>query len=103
MSSLALESDFDSVNCTSVNADALLKGTNIDGIYDCQSGNSGAILDHVSFREAVSMGITSMDVMAITYCEENEIPGLSFLYKDLLSLRYHAATFLATILTLIRI
>ncbi len=64
----------------SVNADALLKGTNVAGIYDCHSANTSIILDHMSFREVVSRGVTFMDMMAITYCEENGIPGLSYLY-----------------------
>ncbi|OMO59549.1 Aspartate/glutamate/uridylate kinase [Corchorus olitorius] len=59
-----------------VNADVLLKGTNVDGVYDCHSDNGSAILDHISFREVGSIGITSMDTMTITYCEENTIPGM---------------------------
>lgn len=59
----------------SVNADALVKGTNENGVYDCQSDNNDT-LDHLSFREAVSRGINSIDMMAMTYCEENGIPGL---------------------------
>lgn len=47
-----------------VNADAVLKGTNVSGMYD-----------HISFREVVSRGVTSMDMMAIQYCEENGISG----------------------------
>ena len=58
-----------------VNAEAVLKGTNVNGIYDCHSGNNSVMLDHISFREAVSRGVTSMDMMAIQYCEENGIPG----------------------------
>lgn len=60
-----------------VNADAVLKGTNVDGIYDSHSRttNSSAF-EHISFRELVSRGVTSMDMMAITFCEENGIPGL---------------------------
>lgn len=58
-----------------VNADAVLKGTNVNGIYDCHSANDNVVLDHLSFREVASRGISSMDMMAITYCEENGIPG----------------------------
>ena len=58
-----------------VNADAVLKGTNVNSIYECHSGNDDMGLDHISFREVSSRGITSMDMMAITYCEENGIPG----------------------------
>ena len=59
-----------------VNADALLKGTSVNGVYDRHSGNSNILLDHISFTDVVSRGATSMDMMAITYCEENGIPGL---------------------------
>lgn len=58
-----------------VNADVVLKGTNYNGIYDCQSGNGNIVLDHISFREAATRGITSIDTMAVTYCEDNGIPG----------------------------
>lgn len=61
-----------------VNADALLKGTNVNGVYDCHSRNNNNLaFEHISFRELVSRGVTSMDMMAITFCEENGIPGLS--------------------------
>ncbi|XWS08094.1 hypothetical protein CRYUN_Cryun41cG0049300 [Craigia yunnanensis] len=62
----------------SVNADALLKGKNMDGVYDCHSDNGSMTVDHISFREVVSSGFTSMDTMAITYCEENGIPVVVF-------------------------
>ncbi|CAN1747637.1 Uridylate kinase PUMPKIN, chloroplastic [Linum perenne] len=66
------------LRASELNADALLKGTNINGIYDWQTSNSNIILDHISFREVVSGGATSMDMMAITYCEENGIPVVVF-------------------------
>ncbi|PNT22341.1 hypothetical protein POPTR_008G027000v4 [Populus trichocarpa] len=67
------------LRASEINADALLKGTtNVDGVYDNHAGNSNAILDHISFREVVSRGVTSMDMMAITYCEENGIPVVIF-------------------------
>lgn len=61
-----------------VNADVVLKGTNVNGIYDCHSGNGNVALEHISFREAVSSNFTTMDTMALTYCEENGIPGWYF-------------------------
>ncbi|KAL9402790.1 hypothetical protein Peur_006639 [Populus x canadensis] len=67
------------LRASEINADALLKGTTIvDGVYDTHAGNSNIILDHISFREVVSRGVTSMDMMAITYCEENGIPVVIF-------------------------
>lgn len=66
------------LRASEINANAVLKGTNIDGVYDCRSGNSAVALDHISFRDVAAKGTTSMDMMAITYCEENGIPVVIF-------------------------
>lgn len=58
-----------------VHAEAVLKGTNVDGVYDCHSRDNNVTFEHVSFRDLVSRGATSMDMMALTCCEENGIPG----------------------------
>lgn len=58
-----------------VHAEAVLKGTNVDGVYDSNSRNNNVTFEHISFREVVSRGATSMDVMAMTFCEENGISG----------------------------
>ena len=36
-----------------VNADAVLKGTNVNSIYECHSCNDDMGLDHISFKEVV--------------------------------------------------
>lgn len=67
------------LRASELNADALLKGTNVDGIYDCHPRNNTAVaFEHVSFREMVLRGVTSMDVMALTFCEENGVPVVLF-------------------------
>ncbi|KAI3863031.1 hypothetical protein MKW92_006252 [Papaver armeniacum] len=67
------------LRASEMNAEALLKGTNIDGVYDCQSrNNTSTAFEHISYRELVSRGVTSMDMMAITFCEENGIPVVVF-------------------------
>jgi len=58
-----------------VNAEAVLKGTNVEGVYDCNSRDSNFTFEHISFRELGSRGITSMDASALTFCKENAIPG----------------------------
>ncbi|XAR52291.1 UMP kinase [Bertholletia excelsa] len=63
------------LRASELNAEAVIKGTNVDGIYDCMSGDNSVIIDHISFREIVSMGITAVDMMAMQYCEENGIRG----------------------------
>ncbi|KAI4352627.1 hypothetical protein L6164_006861 [Bauhinia variegata] len=66
------------LRASELNADAVLKGTNVNGIYDCHGGNDNVTLYHISFRELVSRGTTCMDMMAVAYCEENEIPVVIF-------------------------
>ncbi|KVI07455.1 Aspartate/glutamate/uridylate kinase [Cynara cardunculus var. scolymus] len=57
-----------------VNADAVIKGTNVNGICDKHK----VPLDQISFRDAVSRDCGSMDLMAIQFCEENSIPVVIF-------------------------
>lgn len=66
------------LRATDLNAQAVLKGTNVDPIYDCNSRNNGITFEHISFREAASRVPTSMDMMALTFCEENAIPVVLF-------------------------
>nr|KYP38389.1 Uridylate kinase [Cajanus cajan] len=63
------------LRASELNADAVLKGTNVNGVFDCHPDNDNVTLDHISFREVVSK---SMDMMALTYCEENGIPVVVF-------------------------
>lgn len=61
-----------------VGADAVLKGTTVDSVFEChQRSNSRVPFEHVSFRELLARGFTAMDTTAITFCEENNIPGQS--------------------------
>ncbi|XP_011024284.1 PREDICTED: uncharacterized protein LOC105125508 [Populus euphratica] len=62
------------LRASEINANALLKGTIVNGVYD----SSNTILDHISFRDVISRGATSVDMMTITYCEENGIPVVVF-------------------------
>ncbi|KAK9190214.1 hypothetical protein WN943_018816 [Citrus x changshan-huyou] len=66
------------LGASELNADAMVKGVSVNGIYDSHSGNGHVVPEHISYREAVSGNFTSMDTMAITYCEENGIPGWYF-------------------------
>ncbi|KDP29240.1 hypothetical protein JCGZ_16629 [Jatropha curcas] len=61
-----------------IHAEAVLKGTNVDGVYDCHSRDNNVTFEHICFRDLVSRGATSMDMMALTFCEENSIPVVVF-------------------------
>ncbi|KAF7818719.1 uridylate kinase [Senna tora] len=66
------------LRASEINAEAVLKGTNVDGVYDCNSRDSNFTFEHISFRDLVSRGATSMDMSALTFCEENAIPVVVF-------------------------
>lgn len=66
------------VRASEIRAEAVLKGTNVDGVYDCTSRDNNFTFQHISFRDLASRGATSMDTMALNYCEENNIPVVVF-------------------------
>ncbi|KAI4364221.1 hypothetical protein MLD38_020343 [Melastoma candidum] len=66
------------LRASEIHAEALLKGTNVDDVYDCNSQDNNLAFDYITFREWVSRGATSMDMMALTFCEENVIPVVVF-------------------------
>ncbi|XP_076947947.1 uncharacterized protein LOC143620035 [Bidens hawaiensis] len=57
-----------------INADAVIKGTSVNGICD----DNNATIDQISFSDVVSGDCISMDFMAIQFCEENAIPIVIF-------------------------
>ncbi|KAJ0958546.1 putative UMP kinase transcription factor Trihelix family [Helianthus annuus] len=65
------------LRASEINADVFIKGTNADGVYECDSMNNVAF-EHISFRELASRGASPMDMMAATFCEENGIPVVIF-------------------------
>ncbi|ESQ49066.1 hypothetical protein EUTSA_v10020471mg [Eutrema salsugineum] len=65
-----------------INAEAMVKGTNVDGVYDCHSQDSNVTFEHITFRELASRGLTTMDTMALNVCEENSIPVVVFNFLE---------------------
>ena len=63
-----------------ISADAMLKGTRVDGVYtDDPEKNPAAVkYNRLSFREAYDRGLKIMDLTAFTMCEENNIPVVVF-------------------------
>ncbi|KAL5545959.1 hypothetical protein UlMin_005646 [Ulmus minor] len=66
------------IRALDIHADAVMKGTNVDGVYDCTSQDNNFTFEHITFRELVNRGATLMDSMALTFCEENRIPVVVF-------------------------
>ncbi len=63
-----------------INADIILKGTRVDGIYDSDpEKNPNAVkFNEISFAEVISMGLSVMDMTAFTLCQENNLPIIVF-------------------------
>ncbi|MFO7891284.1 MAG: UMP kinase [bacterium] len=63
-----------------IGADAILKGTKVDGIYDSdpEQNESAVRYDRVSFMEVIEKDLRVMDSTAVTLCRENDIPIIVF-------------------------
>lgn len=63
-----------------VNADVILKGTRVDGVYDSDpEKNENAIkFDNITFDEVLSKGLNVMDTTAFTLSQENSLPIVVF-------------------------
>jgi len=69
-----------SLRAVEINADVILKGTRVDGVYDDDpEKNSNAVkYEKVSFDEVFSKNLNVMDMTAITLCKENNLPIIVF-------------------------
>jgi uridylate kinase len=63
-----------------INADIILKGTRVDGIYtaDPEKDPSATRYDNLSFDKAIRDGLNVMDMTAFTLCQENNLPIMVF-------------------------
>ncbi len=63
-----------------IEADVLLKGTRVDGIYtaDPEKDKSATKFDSISFGEVIEKRLKVMDLTAFTMCMENELPIMVF-------------------------
>ena len=66
-----------------INAEAILKGTRVDGVFDADPEvNEGAqMYSSISYLEVLSQGLKVMDSTAITLCMDNRLPILVFNLK----------------------
>ena len=59
-----------------INADAILKGTRVDGIYnsDPEKNEDAIKFENITFKEVIDKGLKVMDMTAFTLSEENKLP-----------------------------
>ena len=63
-----------------VEADVILKGTRVDGIYtsDPEKDATAKKFDSISFKDVLTRGLKVMDTTAFTLSQENELPIVVF-------------------------
>jgi uridylate kinase len=69
-----------SLRAIEINADVILKGTRVDGIYtaDPEKYNDAVKYDVLSFDDVYGKGLKVMDMTAFTLCKENDLPIIVF-------------------------
>lgn len=67
-----------------INADVILKGTRVDGIYtaDPEKDPDAVKFDNLTFAKVISLGLSVMDMTAFTLCRENNLPIIVFNIGD---------------------
>ena len=69
-----------SLRAIEVQADVVLKGTRVDGIYtaDPEKNPDAVRYDEISFQEVYNKSLNVMDMTAFTLCQENKLPIIVF-------------------------
>ncbi|MCH8330305.1 MAG: UMP kinase [Bacteroidetes bacterium] len=69
-----------SLRAIEIEADVILKGTRVDGIYtaDPEKDKSATKFERLSFTEAIQKDLNVMDMTAFTLCNENKLPIIVF-------------------------
>jgi uridylate kinase len=69
-----------SLRAIEINADVILKGTRVDGIYtaDPFKDASATKFESISFDDVYAKGLNVMDMTAFTLCKENNLPIIVF-------------------------
>jgi uridylate kinase len=69
-----------SLRAIEIEADVILKGTRVDGIYnaDPEKDKNAVKYDTVTFDEVYEKGLKIMDMTAFTLCKENNVPIIVF-------------------------
>ncbi|MFC3198661.1 UMP kinase [Parapedobacter deserti] len=69
-----------SLRAIEINADVVLKGTRVDGIYtaDPLKDPTASRFDEITFQDVYNRGLSVMDMTAFTLCQENKLPIIVF-------------------------
>ncbi|MGV3639254.1 MAG: UMP kinase [Adhaeribacter sp.] len=69
-----------SLRAIEIEADVVLKGTRVDGIYsaDPEKDPTAERFTHLTFQDVFEKNLNVMDMTAFTLCKENELPIIVF-------------------------
>jgi uridylate kinase len=69
-----------SLRAIEIEADVILKGTRVDGIYtaDPEKDPNATKYEKITFTEVYEKGLSVMDLTAFTLCKENNLPIIVF-------------------------
>jgi uridylate kinase len=69
-----------SLRAMEIHADAILKATKVDGIYDADpmKVKDAIKFEKITYMDILRLGLKVMDATAITMCQENELPIVVF-------------------------
>jgi len=69
-----------SLRAIEIEADVLLKGTRVDGIYteDPEKNPDAKKFSDISYSDVIQKGLNAMDMTAFTLCKENHLPLIVF-------------------------
>ncbi|TDI91697.1 MAG: UMP kinase [Caldithrix sp.] len=69
-----------SLRAVEIEADVILKGTKVDGVYDSdpKQNSDAKMFDELSYLEVVKRRLQVMDSTAVTLCMDNKVPIIVF-------------------------
>lgn len=69
-----------SLRAVEIQADVVLKGTRVDGIYsaDPEKNPSAERFSDITYNDVIQRGLNVMDMTAFTLCQENKLPIIVF-------------------------
>ena len=69
-----------SLRAVEIEADAILKGTRVDGVFDSdpEKNPEAALFEEISYSDIMQKNLRVMDLTAISLCKENNLPIIVF-------------------------
>ncbi|MBU0558564.1 MAG: UMP kinase [Bacteroidetes bacterium] len=69
-----------SLRAVEIKADAIIKGTRVDGVYDSdpEKNPDAAFFNEISYSDVMNKDLRVMDLTAISLCKENSLPIIVF-------------------------